>query len=114
MVAALAARFDQLESQVAQPSCLVGRSRYDELKVAESPLELDGFGVQRITPDGDAVVVGPSDVVGIGARDRRAPAFMIALIEDLEQVGVHQFSDGVDDDVPPDESVGYRHNNPCE
>jgi hypothetical protein len=44
-------------------------------------------------------------------RDRRAPEFMIALVEDLKKVGVHQFSDGVGDDVPPDESVGYRHNN---
>lgn len=69
------------------------------------------FGVQRFMSDGDAVVFGPSDVVGIGVRDRRAPEFMIALVEDLKKVGVHQFSDGVGDDEPPDESVGYRHNN---
>ena len=37
------------------------------------------------------------DVIGIDARDRRAPEFMIALIEDLKEVGVHQISDGVHD-----------------
>ena len=77
-------------------------------------MELDGFGVQRFMSDGDAVVFSPSDVVGIGLRDRRAPAFMIAFIEDVEKVGVHQLSDGVGDDVPPDEYVAYRHDSPCE
>jgi hypothetical protein len=81
---------------------------------AASGAAISGFGLQRITPDGDAVVGGPSDVVGIDARDRRTPLCMIALIENPEKVGVHQFSDGVGDYVAPDGSVAYRHDNPVE
>jgi hypothetical protein len=42
---------------------------------------------------GHAVVVGPPDVVGINLLDRGTPARSVALVEDLEKVGVHQFSD---------------------
>jgi hypothetical protein len=76
-------------------------------------LELEGFGVQRVTCGGDAVDVGPVDVLGIDARDRRAPEFVIALIEGLDKVGVTQFSDRVGDDVPPDNLSWTRHDNLC-
>jgi hypothetical protein len=56
-------------------------------------LQLGSFGIQRVATRGHAVVVGPSDVVGIDALDRGTPARSVALVEDLEKVGVHQFSD---------------------
>ncbi len=65
----------------------------NELEIAEFGLQLGSFGVQRVATRGHAIVVGPSDVVGVGVLDRGTPARSVALIEDLEKVGVHQFSD---------------------
>src|ERR1700738_5494692 len=65
----------------------------NELKIAELGLQLGSFGVQRGATRGHAVVGGPSDVVGIDVLDRGTPVRRVALVEDLEKVGVHQFSD---------------------
>jgi hypothetical protein len=51
------------------------------LEIAEPSLQRLGFGVQRRVSGGHAIVVGPSDVVGVGLRDRGAAARTIALIE---------------------------------
>jgi hypothetical protein len=37
-------------------------------------------------PDGDAVVVGPPDVVGVDACDRGAASGVVALIENLKRL----------------------------
>jgi hypothetical protein len=64
-----------------------------KLNVAELGLQLGSIGVQRVATRGHSVVVVPSDVVGIDVLDRGTPARRVALVEDLEKVGVHQFSD---------------------
>jgi hypothetical protein len=69
--------------------------RCDELEIAKFRLQLNGFGIQRGAPHGDAVVVGPPDVVGVDSPDRLPAKRTITLVEDLEEVGVHQVIDRV-------------------
>jgi len=71
--------------------------RCDELEIAKFRWQIKGFGIQRGAPHGDAVVVGPPDVVGVDSPDRLPAKRTITLVEDLEEVGVHQVRDHVGD-----------------
>jgi hypothetical protein len=79
---------------VAEAGQCVHRASGDELEVTEVALQRNAFGFERVTAGADAVLVGPADVGGVGALDRRAPARLVAFVEHLEQVGDHQLVDG--------------------
>jgi hypothetical protein len=63
----------------------------DELEIAELGLQVGSFGVQRLATRGRAVA-DPSDAVGIVVLDRGTPARSVVVVDGLEKVGVHQFS----------------------
>jgi hypothetical protein len=62
-------------------------------------MQLGSFGVQRPATLGRTVGDG-SDAVGIDVLDRGTSARSVVVVDDLEKVGVYQFSDrGADRDT---------------
>ena len=48
------------------------------------------LGVERVVSDVDSFVVGPPDIGRVDPRDRRPATFGVALVEDLEQIALHE------------------------
>jgi hypothetical protein len=74
---------------------LVDGAGRDEPKVAELLLKVNGFRLQLGMSDRYAVVVGPAHVGGLRPVNRSPAKLGVALVEDLDEVGLHQPGDHV-------------------
>ena len=81
--------------QVAEADCLVDGPCGDELKRSDLVLQCGSLGVKCRVPHGDTLVVGPSDIGRVDPRYRRSAALGVALVENLQQIALHELVNGL-------------------
>src|ERR1700712_4094573 len=88
--------FSATRCQARYPKLVVFcTARGDELKRSDFALQFGRLGVESGVPHGDTLVVRPLHIGSVGPCYRRSATPGVALVEDLEQIALHELLNGL-------------------